>query len=68
VFVPKDNFKTIKSFKAELDGQWLMFTNDKGVSHIYKVDEKFTPGEHKLKVTVEDVAGNITVKEWTVRR
>jgi hypothetical protein len=68
VFVPKDNFKTIKSFRAELDGQWLMFTNDKGVSYIYKVDEKFTPGEHTLKVTVEDVAGNITVKEWTVRR
>ncbi len=68
VFVPKDNFKTIKSFRAELDGQWLRFTNDKGVSHIYKVDEKFTLGEHQLKVIIEDVAGNITIKEWTVRR
>ena len=50
VFSPKDNFKTIKSFRAEVDGQWLRFTNDKGLSHIYRFDEKFPRGEHELKV------------------
>ncbi|HYH14227.1 MAG TPA: Ig-like domain-containing protein, partial [Flavisolibacter sp.] len=68
VFTPKDNFNEIKSFRAELDGQWLRFTNDKGKVWIYKFDEKFPPGEHELKVTVEDEAGNVTTKSWTVMR
>ena len=68
VFSPKDNFKTIKKFRAELDGQWLRFTNDKGLSHIYRFDEKFPRGEHQLTVMIEDEAGNITTKTWSVRR
>jgi len=68
VFSPKDNFKTIKKFRAEVDGQWLCFTNDKGLSHIYRFDEKFPRGEHQLTVTIEDEAGNITTKTWSVRR
>jgi hypothetical protein len=68
VFVPTDNFKEIKRFRAELDGKWLRFTNDKGRSYIYKFDEKFPPGEHSLKVIVEDQAGNTTEKEWKVIR
>ena len=68
VFSPKDNFKTIKKFRVELDGQWLRFTNDKGLSHIYRFDEKFPKGEHELKVTIEDEAGNVTTKTWNVRR
>lgn len=68
VFSPRDNFKSIKSFRAEVDGQWLRFTNDKGLSHIYRFDEKFPRGEHELKVIIEDEAGNITSKSWRVRR
>jgi hypothetical protein len=68
VFVPTDNFKEIKSFRAEVDGQWLRFTNDKGRSFIYRFDEKFPPGEHSLKVIVEDEAGNVTEREWRVIR
>lgn len=68
VFTPKDNFNEIKSFRAEVDGQWLRFTNDKGKVWIYKFDEKFPAGEHELKVTVEDEAGNITTRSWTVTR
>ena len=67
-FTPRDNFNEIKSFRAELNGQWLRFTNDKGKVWIYKFDEKFPPGEHELKVTVEDLAGNVTTKSWTVTR
>lgn len=67
VFTPRDNFG-IKNFRAEVDGQWLRFSNDKGKAWIYLFDEKFPPGEHILKVTVEDVAGNVTTKTWTVHR
>jgi hypothetical protein len=68
VFTPKDNFNAIKSFRAEVDGQWLRFTNDKGRTWIYTFDEHFPKGEHELKVTVEDEAGNVTTKTWQVRR
>lgn len=68
VFVPHDNLNTIKSFRAEVDGQWLRFTNDKGRSWIYRFDEHFPKGEHELKVIVEDEAGNITTKIWKVKR
>lgn len=68
VFTPKDNFNEIKSFRAEVDGQWLRFTNDKGKVWIYKFDEKFPAGQHELKVTVEDEAGNVTTQSWQVTR
>ncbi|HUQ96995.1 MAG TPA: hypothetical protein VM010_04970, partial [Chitinophagaceae bacterium] len=68
VFNAKDNFKKIKTFRAEMDGQWLLFSNDKNLSYIYQFDTYFTPGMHQLHVTVEDVAGNKTEKAWWVRR
>jgi hypothetical protein len=68
VFVPHDNFNTIKSFRAELDGQWLRFSNDKGKTWIYTFDEHFPKGNHELKVIVEDEAGNITIRIWNVTR
>ena len=68
VFTPRDNFNTIKSFWAELDGQWLRFTNDKGKTWIYSFDEHFPRGKHEFKVTVEDEAGNVTTKSWNVIR
>ena len=68
VFIPKDNFNTIRDLRVELDGQWLRFSNDKGKAWIYSFDEKFPKGEHELKVTVVDEAGNTTVKTWNVKR
>lgn len=68
VFTPKDNFNNIKSFRAELDGKWLMFTNDKGRTWIYRFDEHFPEGVYPLKVMVEDEAGNVTNKTWWVKR
>lgn len=68
VFVPHDNFNTIKSFRVEVDGQWLRFSNDKGKVWIYSFDEHFPRGNHELKVIVEDEAGNVTTKVWNVIR
>ena len=67
VFTPTDN-SGIKSFHAELDGKWLMFTNDKGRSWIYKFDEQCPFGVHELKVKVEDVVGNVTEKTWWFKK
>jgi hypothetical protein len=68
VFTPRDNFNAIKSFRAELDNNWLRFTNDKGRAWIYTFDEHFPRGQHQLKITVEDEAGNVTTKVWNVTR
>ena len=62
VFVPKDNNEDIANFNATLDGNWLMFSNDKGRSFIYKFDEKCPRGNHELIITVTDIAGNTTQK------
>ncbi|HEX2845247.1 MAG TPA: Ig-like domain-containing protein, partial [Chitinophagaceae bacterium] len=67
VFTPTDNFG-IKSFRAELDGQWLRFTNDKGRNWIYVFDERCPYGVHQLKVQVEDVAGNISTRTWWFKK
>ncbi len=67
-FTPTDNHHVVKNFRAELDGHWLRFSNDKGKTWVYKLDEKFPAGEHELKVHVEDEAGNVTEKTWKVRR
>lgn len=48
--------------------KWLRFTNDKGRTWIYRFDENFPYGIHLLKVTVEDIAGNTTTKNWWVKR
>ncbi|HEY5407881.1 MAG TPA: M23 family metallopeptidase [Ginsengibacter sp.] len=62
VFIPKDNNDEIKNFRAELDGKWLMFTNDKGKLFIYKFDEMCSRGPHELRISVQDEAGNTTEK------
>ncbi|MDP9230098.1 MAG: M23 family peptidase, partial [Bacteroidota bacterium] len=66
-FQPVDNFG-IKSFRAELDGKWLRFTNDKYWSYIYVFDEKCPYDIHELKIIVEDLVGNITEKGWWFKR
>ena len=62
VFTPKDNSDEIINFRAELDGKWLRFTNDKGRNFIYHFDENCPRGNHSLKITVEDLAGNVSEK------
>jgi murein DD-endopeptidase MepM/ murein hydrolase activator NlpD len=54
-----DNKKEIRSFRAELDGQWLLFSG-LGPVFRYRVDEYCPVGEHELKLLVEDEAGNTT--------
>lgn len=68
VFTAKDNFNQWKNFRAELDGKWIRFTNDKAKNFIYIFDEQCVPGTHNLKVSIADEAGNITVRIFTFKR
>jgi hypothetical protein len=67
IFTPNDNY-AIKSFRAELNGAWLRFTNDKSRSWIYIFDERCPYGTYELKVTVEDIVGNKTIRSWWFKR
>jgi hypothetical protein len=68
VFIIKDNLNSFKNFRAELDGKWLRFTNDKGKSFIYNFDEHCLSGNHELKISVEDEAGNLATQTFTFTR
>jgi len=63
-----DNLGAVRRFRAELDGRWLCFTNDKALAYIYNFDEHCPRGPHTLKVTVEDVAGNRSEAEYHFSR
>jgi hypothetical protein len=67
IFTPTDNFG-LKSFDVYLDGEWLLFANDKSRNWIYKFDERCPYGVHELKARAEDLAGNVTEKTWWFRR
>lgn len=67
-FRVKDDLGGIRRFRAELDGQWLCFSNDKYLDFIYEFDKHCPRGKHVLKVTAEDVAGNSTTKEYKFTR
>lgn len=54
-----DNLGEIASFKAELDGKWLLFAKNRD-RFIYTFDEYCPKGKHELKITANDVAGNVT--------
>ena len=54
----QDNYKKLKIFRATLDGNWLLFSNDKARAYIYHFDEHCPAGKHELKIYTEDEAGN----------
>ena len=58
----RDNYKQIKSFRATLDGKWLLFSNDKARAFIYHFDEHCSLGKHELKISATDEAGNVGEK------
>jgi Peptidase family M23 len=47
----------IKSYRAELDGKWLLFSRRSNVL-TYTFDEHCQPGTHILVMKVTDIAGN----------
>jgi murein DD-endopeptidase MepM/ murein hydrolase activator NlpD len=67
-FTIRDNLGVTRGWRAELDGKWLCFTNDKGLAYIYNFDGHCGRGLHTLKVAIEDVAGNRTEQEYHFSR
>ena len=67
-FTITDNLSKFKNVRAELDGKWLRFTNDKGRTFIYYFDEKCLTGRHELKISAEDEAGNKTERTFSFIR
>ena len=66
-FVAGDNTGEFK-LSATLDSNWIRFTNDKGRIFSYIFDEHCPPGEHELRVTVEDMVGNKTERVYHFTR
>lgn len=67
-FTITDNLGKFKNVRAELDGNWLRFTNDKGKTFTYYFDEKCLSGQHQLRISAEDEAGNKTEKIYRFTR
>lgn len=67
-FIVRDNLVDYKNVRAELDGKWLRFTNDKAKAFIYYFDEKCLSGAHQLTISAEDEAGNVTEKRYSFTR
>lgn len=67
-FTVRDNLQMVKNVRAELDGKWLRFTNDKYRAFIYQFDEKCLSGPHVLQISAEDEAGNKTVVSYNFVR
>ncbi len=62
-----DNLGTIRSFNVYAGDQWLLFKR-KGNTFTYKVDDYLPKGKSKLVVSVEDVAGNKTIREFNINK
>lgn len=66
-FSATDNAENIR-FTGLLDGQWILFSNDKGKIFTYAFDEHCSKGKHELILTAEDMAGNKTNKKYSFTR
>lgn len=62
-----DNLSGVRYFSAHLDGKWLLFTHSTQ-DYIYRFDEHCPEGEHTLTISVQDIAGNRTVRELRFTR
>jgi hypothetical protein len=63
----RDAVGEIKSFRAELDGKWLMFRR-KDDLFIHDFDEHTSAGKHSLRIIAEDQAGNVSENIYTFTR
>ena len=63
-----DDLKEIASFRAELDGQWLLFVASKNDLYTYTFDEHCSKGKHTLKIIATDIAGNIAEQNFNFTR
>jgi hypothetical protein len=66
-FRATDNMTSIKAFRGELDGRWLLFEQH-GSTWTYVFDEHCPKGPHKLVITATDENGNSTTQRYSFSR
>ena len=55
----KDNLSGIKSYRAEIDGKWILMEYDyKNNKLIYSFDNSIKKGQHKFNLIVKDNVNN----------
>lgn len=66
-FAVKEETTSVKDFRAELDGKWILFEPFGGV-YVYKFDEYCGKGRHDLVVKVKDENDNERVERFSFTR
>lgn len=62
IFYIDDDFSGIKSYRATVDGQWILMEYDqKNYQLTHRFDGRIPKGKHQLILTVEDARGNVNV-------
>lgn len=66
-FVVRDELTSVKSFRGELDGKWILFEQH-GSNWFYEIDNRCSKGNHTLVVTATDENGNTRTQTYTFVR
>ncbi len=66
--IATDNLSGIASYKATIDGQWILLDYDaKNSLFVYTFDHRCPPGEHKFEMVVTDDVGNTATYTCTFK-
>ena len=68
-FKVSDDLSGVKTYKATIDGKWVLLQYDPKKSHLYYIiDKHFEAGKHKFEVTVSDSKANTNIKSYYLIR
>lgn len=63
-FEIKDEFSGIRSYRATLNGEWILMEHDpKNDKLIYRIDDRMKKGKNQIRLEVKDVKDNLAVYE-----
>lgn len=66
IFRLTDNLSGVKTYRGEIDGQYILFEmNNRGVITYHFDKERLLSGEHTLRLTVQDACGNEAVYTYS---
>ncbi len=66
-FTVKDGITSVKTFRGELDGAWILFEQHENI-WFYEMEEHCPKGAHKLIVKAADENGNTRTQTYTFTR
>ena len=68
-FKVTDDLSGVNTYKATIDGKWILLQYDPKRSHLYYIiDKHFEAGKHKFKIIVSDSKGNTNSKSYYLVR